>query len=76
MCFLLDKSFRRPNIEILMNFHFSSSPIVRATLEQMRQAATATSSDNKNGAPRTNNNLVNNAQPLSFTNPPPFDSNA
>lgn len=47
----------------------------RATLEQMRQAAAATSSDNRNGAARTNSNLVNNAQPLSFTNPPPFDSN-
>lgn len=50
----------------------------RATLEQMRQAAAATSSDNRNGATtattRTNTNLVNNAQPLSFTSPP-FDSN-
>lgn len=76
MCFLLDKSFDRPNIEIIMNVDFFSSSVVRATLEQMRQAAAATSSDNRNGAPRTNNNLVTNAQPLSFTNPPPFDSNA
>lgn len=50
--------------------------IFRATLEQMRQAAAATSSDNRNGTTTTttNTNLVNNAQPLSFTSPP-FDSN-
>ncbi|XP_055314080.1 calcium channel flower isoform X1 [Sitodiplosis mosellana] len=46
----------------------------KATLEQMRQAAAATSSDNRNGTMRPGNNLVNNAQPLSFT-PPPYDSN-
>lgn len=49
----------------------------KATLEEMRrQAAAPTSSDNRNGTIRTTNNtLVMNAQPLSFTNPPPFDSN-
>lgn len=49
----------------------------RATLEEMRrQAAAPTSSDNKNGTTRTTTNtLVKNAQPLSFTNPPPYDSN-
>lgn len=46
-------------------------PKFRATLEQMRNAAATT--DTRNGGRSTN--LVNNAQPISFTGPPPYDSN-
>uniref|UniRef100_U5EYA5 Calcium channel flower n=1 Tax=Corethrella appendiculata TaxID=1370023 RepID=U5EYA5_9DIPT len=53
----------------------------KASAEEMRNAATVV--DNKNIPTSTTNtsqnsrvNLVNNAQPISFTGPPAFDSNA
>lgn len=44
----------------------------KATTEQMRQAAVV---DNKNSSVGTRSNLVNNAQPISITGAPGFDSN-
>jgi len=44
----------------------------KAPIEQMRSAAA--SADNRFSG-RHSNNLVNNAQPISITGPPPFDSN-
>ncbi|KAG4073517.1 hypothetical protein HA402_000741 [Bradysia odoriphaga] len=45
----------------------------KASTEQMRQAATVV--DNKNSSVGTRSNLVNNAQPISITGAPGFDSN-
>lgn len=45
----------------------------KATNEQMRQAATVV--DNKHSSVGTRSNLVNNAQPISITGAPGFDSN-
>lgn len=49
---------------------FSSFSIHRASLEQMRTNAMAADTTRNGGR----SNLVNNAQPISFTNSP-FDSN-
>lgn len=52
--------------------------IFRATAEEMRQAAAAAEASRQGGvAPSSNmrSNLVANAQPISFTGAPVFDSN-
>lgn len=50
----------------------------RATAEEMRQAAAAAEASRQPGGVTSNNmrsNLVANAQPISFTGAPVFDSN-